>query len=91
MSCHSRFLAGLGPKSRVNEPQTGPKLLGLRPQQFWTGHYPAVFKDTFLFFHWLPSPREIRGEGPDYNFPKEIYDLGPISARIRGGVIDFQF
>lgn len=32
----------------------------------------------------VPSPRRVRGEGPDYHVPEGIDYFGPISARLQG-------
>ncbi len=48
----------------------------------------AALKTIFNFGLGPPSPRGVRGEGPDYSFLQEIGGFGTIPARIRE-VMDF--
>ncbi len=43
-----------------------------------------LYSMTFFGLFLSPLPLGSPGEGPDCHVPKEIYDFGPILARIRG-------
>ncbi len=57
-------------------------------------HCPAELKEAFFIIFLAPPPPPLGDpeEGPGCHFPKEINDLWPMSARIRGQfILNFYF